>query len=79
MRPQDAGPVVAHGVAADSTGSGASVTRGRELLHFSLLSPEQQADAIRRLSAQGISDFTIAAATRLSIEMIRRILVGGDT
>lgn len=78
MRVKNAGPVVAHGVAADSTGSGASVTRERELLHFMLLSSEQQADAIRRLSVQGMSDFTIAAATRLSIEMVRHILLGGD-
>jgi hypothetical protein len=73
---QSAGPVVAHGVAADSTRSGASVTQPPELLHFTLLSLEDQANAIRQLSAEGLSDFTIATATKLSVEMIRGILAG---
>lgn len=71
-------PFAANSRGGLSTRSGPSVTRERELLHFMLLSPEQQVDAIRRLSAQGMSDFTIAAASRLSIEMVRHILLGGD-
>ncbi|HZO22282.1 MAG TPA: hypothetical protein VFB37_07220 [Steroidobacteraceae bacterium] len=46
----------------------------RELVHFLLLSPDQQAAAIRRLAASGQSLSTIAAATRLSIEQIQRLL-----
>ncbi|TLZ37706.1 MAG: hypothetical protein E6K23_17385 [Gammaproteobacteria bacterium] len=46
----------------------------RELHHFQLLDREQQAQAIRRLAASGMSENTIAAATRLSVEQIRRIL-----
>lgn len=46
----------------------------RELLHFLLLSPTEQATAIRRLSLTGMSESTIAAATKLSVEQIRRIL-----
>lgn len=47
---------------------------GGELRYFLLLTPEQQADAIRRLARTGVSDHGIAAATRLSVEMVRRIL-----
>ena len=43
-------------------------------MHFQLLSQGEQAAAIRRLAAQGWSEYGIAAATRLSVEMIRRIL-----
>lgn len=46
----------------------------RELMHFLLLTHDQQVQAIRRLHAMGMSDHTIAAATRLSVEMIRRLL-----
>jgi len=46
----------------------------RELVHFLLLSADEQAAAIRRLASQGLSDSTIAAATRLSVEQIRRII-----
>ncbi len=49
-------------------------TYPRELLHFLLLDREQQAQAIRRLATSGMSDHTIAAVTRLSVEMIRRIV-----
>ncbi|HEX4050500.1 MAG TPA: hypothetical protein VHY19_06460 [Steroidobacteraceae bacterium] len=45
-----------------------------ELHHFLLLDAEQQAHAIRRMAAQGWSDYGIAAATRLSVEQIRQIL-----
>ena len=46
----------------------------RELRHFMLLSRDEQRSAIQRLAAGGMSDYTIAAATRLSVEQIRVIL-----
>lgn len=46
----------------------------RELVHFLLLSPDEQAQAIRRLAALGWSENGIAHATRLSVEQIRRLL-----
>lgn len=45
-----------------------------ELLHFAALDREQQERAIRRLAHDGMSEYSIAAATRLSVEMIRRVL-----
>ena len=45
-----------------------------ELIHFLMLPPAEQANAIRRLARAGMSDSTIASATRLSIEQVRRIL-----
>lgn len=42
--------------------------------HFLLLDNAEQVKAIQRLAARGMSDHTIAAATGLSVEMIRRIL-----
>lgn len=36
----------------------------RELHHFTLLTREQQAEAIRRMASQGWSDHSIAHATR---------------
>lgn len=50
------------------------MTASRELHHFLLLSHEEQVAAIYRLHRMGMSDDTIAAATRLSVEMIRRLL-----
>ncbi len=47
---------------------------GGELMHFLLLSPAEQAAAIQRMAAQGWSDHTIASATRLSLEQVRRAL-----
>lgn len=44
-----------------------------ELLHFLLLTPERQAEAIRDMAAQGWSDYGIAGATRLSVEQVRKI------
>lgn len=41
---------------------------------FRLLPQTQQAEAIARLAATGMSDNGIAAATQLSVEQIRRIL-----
>ena len=45
-------------------------------LHFNILAPEQQAQAIRRLAASGQADMTIAQATGLSVEQIRSVLAG---
>lgn len=45
--------------------------------HFAALDREQQEQAVRRLAATGMGDHTIAAATQLSIEQIRRILGEG--
>ncbi len=46
----------------------------RHLLYFKLMSQTDQAKAIRKLATAGMSDSTIAAATLLSKEMVRRIL-----
>lgn len=46
----------------------------RELIHFLLLPHEQQVEAIYRLHRLGWSDYGIAAATRLSVEQIRRLI-----
>jgi hypothetical protein len=44
-----------------------------ELLYFLLLSPAEQAQAIREMAAGGWSDYGIAGATRLSVEQVRKI------
>lgn len=44
--------------------------------HFNSLPYQEQLAAIRRLAATGQSERTIAAATALSVEMIRRVLEG---
>ena len=46
----------------------------RELVHFLLLTPTEQATAICRLASQGWSEYGLAQACRLSVEMVRRIL-----
>ena len=46
----------------------------RELIHFLLLSHEQQVAAIYRLHRLGWSDDTISRATRLSVEQVRVLL-----
>ena len=48
--------------------------RARELRHFLLLDRLQQAQAIHRLTAAGMSHSTIAAATGLSAEAVRALL-----
>ena len=48
------------------------MSRERELLHFRLLGQEEQRQAIHRLAVAGMSDATIAAATALSVEQVRR-------
>ncbi len=53
---------------------GESAYRERQLRHFQALDREQQAQAIRRLASSGQAESTIAAATALSVEQIRRIL-----
>jgi hypothetical protein len=50
------------------------MSRERELKHFLLLDRDAQESAIRRLAASGMRDYTIAAATGLSVEQVRRIL-----
>jgi hypothetical protein len=47
---------------------------GREMYHFLELNWEERAEAIKRMAAEGRSDHGIAAATRLSVEQVRRIL-----
>ncbi len=51
-----------------------AVAVDRRLNYFLLLTREEQREAIARLARDGMSDSTIAAATRLSVEMIRKIL-----
>lgn len=50
------------------------MSRERELRHFLLLDRAQQAQAIKRLAFSGMRESTIAAATGLSVEAVRRIL-----
>jgi hypothetical protein len=52
----------------------ASVRSGRELDYFLMLSRDDQCGAIRRMAAGGLSDYTIASATRLSVEQVRQII-----
>lgn len=52
-------------------GTGAEADRMR---HFRTLDRAQQAAAIRRLATAGQSEHTIAAATGLAVEQIRRLL-----
>lgn len=49
-------------------------TRETHFAHFLVLGREAQAGAIRRLATVGHSPQTIAAATRLSVEQVKRIL-----
>jgi hypothetical protein len=43
-------------------------------MHFHAMPQAKQEAAIRRLAAAGQSAYTIAAATGLSVEQIRRVL-----
>jgi hypothetical protein len=47
-------------------------TAPRELAYFLMLNPGEQAAAVRRMAALGWGDYTIAAATRLSVDYVRR-------
>jgi 2-iminoacetate synthase ThiH len=42
--------------------------------HFAVLSAGEQHEAIHKLARSGMGDYSIAAATRLSVEMVRKIL-----
>jgi hypothetical protein len=42
--------------------------------HFDSLTRSEQEAAIRRMAADGASEYGISAATGLSVEMVRRIL-----
>jgi len=42
--------------------------------YFLLLTPEQQQESVRRLSRSGMGNYSIAAATGLSVEQMRRVL-----
>jgi len=44
------------------------------LWHFVCLDRQQQEDAIRRLALLGHGDHTIARATLLSVEQVRRVI-----
>ncbi len=46
----------------------------RELAHFLLLSAQEQANAVYRLSKAGMSVQAISTATRLAPEQIQKIL-----
>ena len=42
--------------------------------HFDALSRDEKTQAICRMADTGYSDYSIATATRLSVEMIRQVL-----
>lgn len=44
------------------------------LLHFHSLSEAEQAQALRRMAAQGYSDHEIAVRTGLHVQFVRRVL-----
>lgn len=44
------------------------------MAHFAALSQPQQAEAIRRMAAQGWSDHGISSATCLAVEFVRRVI-----
>jgi hypothetical protein len=46
--------------------------------HFATLTREEQAASIRKLAADGMPEYSIAAACQLSVEQIRRVLAGGE-
>jgi hypothetical protein len=52
----------------------APIPRERELHHFLLLDRAEQEAAIRRLIAAGMPEYTVAAATGLSVEQVRRVI-----
>lgn len=47
--------------------------------HFVTMPHAQQIEAIRRLLASGHSDSTVASATGLSVEMVRRLVAQEKT
>jgi hypothetical protein len=54
-------------VSADKPGAG-------KMAYFLMLTRDEQAAAIRRLSSSGMSDYGIASATGLAVEHVRAIL-----
>ncbi len=48
--------------------------RERELRHFMLLDENERRRAIHRLADSGFSDYAIASASALSVEMVRKVL-----
>lgn len=50
------------------------VMTSRRMNYFLLLTPEQQLESVRRLSRSGLGDYSIAAASGLSVEQVRRVL-----
>jgi hypothetical protein len=48
--------------------------KGRELAHFMILTRDEQEAAICRLAKSGMSEYSIATATRLSVEQVRCVL-----
>jgi hypothetical protein len=49
------------------------------MLHFQTLDRQQQAEAIRRLVATGMSELAVAQASGLAVEQVRRILAERGT
>jgi hypothetical protein len=58
--------------------SGSQDGDGARMRHFHCLDRARQAEAIRRLQAAGHSVHGISAATRLSVEVITRVLEASD-
>jgi hypothetical protein len=52
-------------------------TEARRLLWWHTLSRAEQIHTIRRLSSDGMSDYDIANATKLSVEAIRQVIGQG--
>lgn len=46
----------------------------RRMHYFAMLSQDEQRSAIARLATGGMSDYGIASATGLAVEMVRKIL-----
>lgn len=55
-------------------GRGCMTSDQRRMNHFLLLSRDEQRAAVARLHLSGMSDTTIATASGLAVEQIRRIL-----
>lgn len=50
------------------------MTTDAQMHYFAMLSRDEQRAAIRRLANSGMSDYTIASITSISVEMVRNIL-----
>jgi hypothetical protein len=51
-----------------------SATADPRLLHFEMLTHDEQRAAIRNMAADGMDEHSIAATTMLSVEMVQAIL-----